>query len=487
MKKIFKTCCALALIVALTLTLAACGGGTATPIAYTGGTLESGKVGQSYSASVATATGPDKIYYELKNGEWLPEGLDLNENGEIFGTPSEAVRDYEFTVVAYADVETPDVEAKFSITVEAGQISAEGRDLKTGKAYEMYADTLFELQNRNEKLTYKLKENAALPAGLKVTEDGFLIGTPTETAENQAFTVTVSGEGYADADIYFQVSVTAGEKPAAGTVISYTGTALPDATVGELYYGSVATATGAENITYKRTYIGGVGFPTGLAFDACGLVYGIPADSTNGEDNVLSFYSAASADGYASVRQTFTLRVLDREAETKQFEAEYINLTGKQGAGYSSSPSGKGLVQEFADASNGASVGFLLTEISLDFVVYAKGEIDGATLEISLASEIGNVTFTPEQFEIRVNGVVADYGTLSLTGGQQVKGEFQLKKVTDALRLQEGKNVITVSVKANTLRGGSTGGPIIDFLRVSGTDVTTSWRPKVSNYTAVRA
>lgn len=484
MKKKLTTLCALAAALICAFSLFACGE-KAQPISYSGAVLAAGKVGESYSASVATATGPDKIYYELKDGEWLPEGLDCNEKGEIFGTPTEAVQDYKFTMVAYADAETPDVEATFTITIEAGKINAEGRELKEGKAYEMYGDTLFDLSERNVKLTYALKTGSVLPRGLKVTEDGYLIGTPVESADGKAFTVTVSGDGFADSDVEYKISVAAGEKPAVSDKISYSGSQLPDATVGELYFGSAATAEGAEAINYKRTYIGGIGFPAGLKFDECGLVYGIPSDSANGADSDVSFYVTAAAEGYGSVRQTFNMRVFDVRQDTAKFESEYINLTGKQGAGYSSSPSGKGLVQPFADASGGACVGYLLTEISLDFVIYADAAVTGASLNICLASEIGDVTFTPDAFEISVNGTLIDYGSLYVTGGQQKKGDFQLKKVTDSLNLNEGRNVITLTVKANALRGGEVGGPIVDYIELSDIQASTWWRPKASNFKAV--
>lgn len=480
--KTYKKIIPLIAAVALCVPLSACGG-PVEPIKYEGGTLASGKVGEAYTATVATATGPDVIHYETAAGEWLPEGLDLSDSGVISGIPTEAVENYEFTVVAYADVETPDVEATFTITIQAGEVEVGDTTLANATAYTVYGDNLFADGGYNSDLTYALKEGSTPPAGLKVTEDGFIIGYPTEAVENHTFTVNITGEGYADAEVEYSITVAAATEPSYGDTLSYTGATLPSATVGDVYFGNVGTATGVRGISYARSYIGGVGFPAGLKFDECGLVYGVPTDSANGEDGALTFRVTASAEGAESVRQEFTVNVRDKKVDTTRFEAEYVNLTGKQGAGYSSSPAGKNMIQSFTDASNGGCVGYLLTAESLEFYIDAEAAVTGATLSLCLASEIGNVTFTPNELEISVNGTKLAYGSIAVNGGQQEKGDFQVKVATSSLNLNAGRNEIQIAVKANTLRNGTdTGGPIVDYIEISGTAIKTSWRPKVSNF-----
>ena len=51
---------------------------------------------------VVSATGATNVKYSLKEGSELPEGLTLNANGEIEGTPTTAGI-YRFTVVAERD------------------------------------------------------------------------------------------------------------------------------------------------------------------------------------------------------------------------------------------------------------------------------------------------------------------------------------------------------------------------------------------------
>lgn len=64
-------------------------------------TLAHGEEKTEYFGYVS-ATGASKIKYSLKDGEKLPEGLTLNANGEITGTPTKPGT-YVFTVVANAE------------------------------------------------------------------------------------------------------------------------------------------------------------------------------------------------------------------------------------------------------------------------------------------------------------------------------------------------------------------------------------------------
>jgi len=84
--------------------------------------LELGVLGIEYEDSVATATGAVDITYELHpgSGNKLLKGLELSEDGKLFGIPEEfgtgANFSHEFTVVASAEGFKP-TPAKWSITI----------------------------------------------------------------------------------------------------------------------------------------------------------------------------------------------------------------------------------------------------------------------------------------------------------------------------------------------------------------------------------
>jgi hypothetical protein len=58
--------------------------------------------GEGYNTSVNMANGAADIVYKLKDGDTMPDGLTLAEDGIISGTPTKAGI-YVFTVVATAD------------------------------------------------------------------------------------------------------------------------------------------------------------------------------------------------------------------------------------------------------------------------------------------------------------------------------------------------------------------------------------------------
>lgn len=79
-----------------------------------------------YAASVATATGAGGISYALKEGNVLPEGLTLDEEGMITGTPTKAGV-YTFTVVASAEGKLGD-EITLTLYVANGEVVDNGTD-----------------------------------------------------------------------------------------------------------------------------------------------------------------------------------------------------------------------------------------------------------------------------------------------------------------------------------------------------------------------
>ena len=88
-------------------------------LSYNGGSLTEAKVGEQYVGTVATANSINAggVSYKLVDGA-LPEGMAIDGNGMIYGTPTKA-GEYIFTVSASAkDVET--VETQFTLNVVSG-------------------------------------------------------------------------------------------------------------------------------------------------------------------------------------------------------------------------------------------------------------------------------------------------------------------------------------------------------------------------------
>lgn len=183
------------------------------------------------------------------------------------------------------------------------------------------------------------------------------------------------------------------------------------------------------------------------------------------------------------------------------FEAEYTDVTGKEGNGYSSSASGTDLIindiggtvgQQTGQA--GASNGFYVASlyepnVSIDFNINSDREVSDAVLILRLSVEYYDMTFSPDNFTIRVNGKDLVYSDIELNGAVNVADENEFGKrpftnheITLSLPLVEGNNTINLIVSNNTDLGGTmyAEAPMIDCIYIC-TDAVLSWMPEEDN------
>ncbi len=183
------------------------------------------------------------------------------------------------------------------------------------------------------------------------------------------------------------------------------------------------------------------------------------------------------------------------------FEAEYTDLVGKEGNGYSSSASGTDLIMNDiggtlgqqtgqAGASNGFYIASLYEpELSIDFNIVSDADVTDAVLVLRLSVEYYDMTFTPNNFTILVNGDALEYSAIVLEGAVDVADENELGKrpfsnhtITTALSLKEGPNTINLVISNTTELGGTmyAEAPMIDCMYVY-TDAHLSWTPIEDN------
>ncbi|MCX4312302.1 MAG: putative Ig domain-containing protein [Clostridia bacterium] len=232
-------------------------------------------VGSTFNGSVAKARIYDPyatpediekfppITYSLANGSLLPEGLTLNSNGMISGTPVKECRNYEFTVVASA-MGYRDVDCTFTIT------ALHVIDFKTSVLTPAAFGKTYVANIANAEcglpVTYALKEGSELPKGLALTKSGIITGTPTE-AVTKTFTVVASNPYALPVETEFTLTV---------NIKFDSTTELPDGKIGEEYFGSVDTAQGSFGITYS---IVNGSLPSGLKLASDGTLSGKPEAS----------------------------------------------------------------------------------------------------------------------------------------------------------------------------------------------------------------
>lgn len=508
MKKLFRiTCLVLCMLTVLSVfVFTSCGDET---LKYENGTLTTGKVGTAYSASVATATGGDDITYECIS--YLPEGLTLGTDGTLSGTPTESWSESDGTIEIMASAEGKEsVIAEFVLVIELGDMGYTGKQLPDAAVGEAYSQSVAITSDVINDVSYRLKENSSLPSGLSLNSAGAITGVPLSSVDNHKFTVVATAEGYADAEAEFTITVGAGAVIVGDTIVyEQTEIRLETATVGTPYSANLTASQIVYDedkkiaTRYSFVAVNSLPLPVGLTFEETGIVTGTALNSTSGslhfrvkayvvnitdtpapaDEPTLSGFVETENTEYDSVTVDAYMTVLDVEVQTNRFEAEYIDLTGKQGAGYSSDNGGVQMIATRAEASNGFSLGYMhKEELFVDFVIYSDSDAQG-TLVICVASEAGTHTYTDEQFKVSVNGNKIAYGSVEIKGSEEEEqiGDFQPLSF-GTVDLVEGENIIRITIGENTYRpGGQTAGPEIDYVEIDDSSAELSWRPKVYN------
>lgn len=183
---------------------------------------------------------------------------------------------------------------------------------------------------------------------------------------------------------------------------------------------------------------------------------------------------------------------------TYVFEAEYTDLTGVTGKGYSNEAAGTNMIQKdgnptLTKASNGFWVGFLnKTGAALTFHIHADNNVNDATLILRLSGEhtggSPGIYFTDEEFLVTVNGQKVSYGSLQVNTmfvQDTMKMPFQDFTVAINLSLNAGDNEIKLLV--NNSRKPEAGGtmsataPMVDCIKIVTQQAVLSWDPKEEN------
>lgn len=247
-------------------------------------------VGGAYIFKPNAAAGEvfPEIKYSLANGSLLPQGLTLSQDGKITGTPTNRVSNYKFSVTASA-FGFIDVTEEFTLNVfYASSVDAETKTLAAGKHGLGYLDTV-NFVTSDEAVKYSLKAGSTLPVGLKLTEGGYIVGTPVQAVTNHVFTVVASGDYIETVEREYQITIG----------IRYALTDLEAAKVGKEYDAVVNFAQGAGDVTYTAENL-----PEGLEISPDGTITGKPKKAGKYEVTL-----TASSEGLQGDSVTLTLYV----------------------------------------------------------------------------------------------------------------------------------------------------------------------------------
>lgn len=252
--------------------------------------LSSGRVGQPYSAQLSADGGTTPYVFFLLSGN-LPLGLNLNFNGVLGGTPSQA-GNYTFTIRTL-DSGSNSAEATFTLAINSSNITLTSSSIPPANLNQSYNSQLAATGGTGA-YSYQVI-SGGLPPGITLSSSGLFSGIATASGTyNFAVQVTDGTLATAIFNLSFVVN--------ASTLGISTAT-LPAGVVGTPYSATVTAAGGSVPYTFS---LNGGSLPGGLNLSTSGQITGSP--SVNGIS-------------------TFTVRVVDNLGATATANLS-IEVTG---------------------------------------------------------------------------------------------------------------------------------------------------------------
>ena len=176
----------------------------------------------------------------------------------------------------------------------------------------------------------------------------------------------------------------------------------------------------------------------------------------------------------------------DESVHQFTFEAEYTDLSGIEGAGFSNAMGNTATItyDKFnAGASNGYFVGYLYKKgCALTFNIHSDKAVEGVKFVLRASAEGGLSLINSMEMVVTLNGTKISYKDMKFEG---VKSsffsmtddglrEFSNYTVATKINLQEGNNVITFTNISETALGGTATArfPLIDCIILTTPDTS---------------
>lgn len=222
--------------------------------------LSSGRIGQPYSASIAAEGGATPYVFFLLSGQ-LPQGLNLNFNGLLAGTPTQS-GNFSFTVRTL-DSASNAAERNYSLAINASAVSITSSTLPNANLNQVYTASLTGTGGTGP-YTFTAT-SGGFPPGITLNSNGTFSGTPTASGTfNFVIQVTDSTSTSSLFNLSIQVNASA---------LAITTNTLPAGVVGTQYSALLSSSGGTTPYSYT---LNGGSLPNGLTLSTSGQITGAP-------------------------------------------------------------------------------------------------------------------------------------------------------------------------------------------------------------------
>jgi len=229
--------------------------------------LPRGSVASSYSQPLGASGGQTPYTWSIQSGR-LPDGLLLNPNGVISGTPERPAS--SSFIIRVTDATGANASASLAIIINpVAVLSIETESLPDGVVGERYSQTL-KAVGGNQPYRWEIV-SGSLPQGFTMSEAGLIEGDPVTQGESE-FTVRLIDQSGQSVTGELSIDI----EPAPQLTILSPG-ALPVAAVGVPYNIRLEATSGAGPYTWVKKKKAKFGFfPDGVILSKDGMLSGTP-------------------------------------------------------------------------------------------------------------------------------------------------------------------------------------------------------------------
>jgi len=374
--------------------------------------LPDGKLGSSYSQTLAASGGTSPYQWSVSPGT-LPPGLSLNStNGTISGTPTSA-KTFTFTIKV-ADRAGATATKDFSLTIAASApaLGITTNSLPGGTVGSPYSQSIT-ASGGTPPYTWAVS-SGSLPPGLSLNSSTAVIGGTPSSPNTFNFTAQVTDAAGVTANKAFTITI-APNVPK----LTITTTSLPNGTAGSSYSQSITASGGTA--PYSWAFTAG-SLPSGLSLNASnGAIAGTPSSA-----NTYNFTVQVTDAAGATASNPFTLTIIPATPKLTITTTSLPN--GTVGSSYSQSITASGGTAPYSwavtsgslppglslNASNGLIAGTPSAADTYNFTVQAK-DASSAT-----ATQTFTVTIAPNTPKLSITTTSLPNGTVGESYSQSI-------------------------------------------------------------------